>query len=146
MPDETSNANANASPPAAGTAPPSGAAPTGAADAAPAPATGAQQTGFKFTAGPNAPSWAVGRTAEEVATIAGQLYSTLQQQMAAPAPVVEPSYVPAPPSAPQAQGYSAPSAEDWQSDPAGATQRYLSHVEATRYGPVLMNQQIALGH
>ena len=43
------------------------------------PQAAAQDTGFRFTQATGVPDWAVGKTAKEVAELAGQLYNELKQ-------------------------------------------------------------------
>ena len=105
---------------------------------APAPApVGAQDTGFRFTAAQGIPDYLVGKTAQEVAQIADQMYQALRQGQRAPAAVAP--QTPAPPP-PLVGGSRPPTQDEWLTDPAAAYNMAMAHTAATQFTPVMQQQ------
>ncbi len=128
----------------------SGGAPTS-TDPPPAPAA-AQDTGFRYTAAADVPDWAVGKTAKEVAVLAGQLYAELKrgevaapQPAAQPQPPAQPGYAPYPPQPAAPVGPQPPTEDDWQTDPRGAAQKQADYMRVTQLDPVFAQQATQLG-
>jgi len=123
--------------PAQTTTPDSGAVPssTDTGDTSAAPAAGAQSTGFKFTAGAGVPDWAVGKTAQEVAAIAGQLHDAVRtgQPTAAAAPMAA---APAQPAL-QAPAVARATQDEWIQDPVTAAAKDRAYDTATQFAPAV---------
>ena len=129
---------------------------SGGNDVAPqAPPAGAQDTGFRYTASPGVPDWLVGKTAQETAQIASQLYqsalggsaptyTTGAAAQATPqyaAPPNTQQYYGQPPQVTQPQGFAPPSQEEWEMDAQAASQKYFQYMQQTQVAPQLQQTQ-----
>lgn len=108
------------------------------------PPTGAQNTGFRYTEGPGVPSFLVGKTPEEAASLSNQLYEALVRRQPPPQLTQRPQqpqyqtgytspqtgYV-----SPQNVAPAEPSEDDWAMDPRGAMSKYANYLEQTRLQP-----------
>jgi len=125
-----------------------GATPTSSAGAEPqrSPA-GAQDTGFRYTAGDGIPDWLVGKTPEEAAKLASQLYNEVVQRGTNPQPQTQSVGYPQPnqqsfnqqpqyyqPMTAPTQ-YQPPSQEDWLNDPGDAARRLIEYEKQTSFSP-----------
>ncbi len=113
----------------------------------PPPPAAAQDTGFRFTTAAGVPEWAVGKTAKEVAELAGQLYNELRRgdvpATAAPAQAVpQQNYAPQPPVP---VGPQQPTEDEWLNNPRGAAQKQADYMRVTQLDPVFAQQATQLG-
>jgi hypothetical protein len=133
--------------------PTTSAAPTG------APTSSAPPQPYRVTNAPPGGEWMVGRTIDEVAQLAQQMYTQWQgatqsryNAPGAPQAPQAPSYGYQAPSAPPTGSYAQapapplPANEDWLSNPAAAAQRYAEHLQATQVGPRLQQAALSVAH
>lgn len=90
---------------------------------------GAQNTGFRFTAGDGVEDWMIGKTAREVANVANQLRTQLQQSNQQ-IPQSQQQYQQAPP--PPA---TAPSTDDWMQRPEEAGRKLADYIRTQTFDP-----------
>ena len=113
--------------------------------------TGAQDTGFRYTSGNGIPDWLVGKTPEEAAQLASQLYNEVvqrgmspQQQQPQTQSAGYPQYGQQSFNQPQQQWgnqqtgpmqYQPPSQEDWLENPQLAAQKQIEYEKQTSFMP-----------
>lgn len=92
------------------------------------------------------PDFLVGKTAEEAATIAQQLYQAMVRGDTVPAPqAAQQMPQPQPWQQPPAAGPQAPTQEEWDMNPQAAAQKYIDYVQKTQFQPEMQRRDVALG-
>ena len=106
---------------------------------------GVQNTGFKYTADAGVPSWAVGRTALEVAQLAEQMrQQVLQGQPQPQQQYQQQQYQPAQQQQP-AVGANAPTVDEWMREPDVAGRKLADFIRTQTLEPVAAQFGASLG-
>lgn len=103
----------------------------------------AQNTGFRFTQETGVPTWAVGKTAKEVATMADQIYQEWLRTNGQPRQQQQPQQQYQQQQAPVQS--TMPTQDDWLTQPDVAARRLTEHIRTSTIDPIAQQYGASIG-